>query len=265
MTRQSKRIITNPFTRPRQYSDYHPSCLRRILLLTFSFILGMGIIFFTRNNNPSLNPTTTISKKLNYPNNSVQKENNLRKPPERTKKDKPQEAISKEKNLIVKTHHGNFKIVLRPDLSPESVQYVVEAASFPCNRCNFYRAESGLLLQGVMAVEAVKKNTVLGKCPDRDHFVSGECPKHDPDCGCHGPIMTRGMVAWAAGRAGPDFFVNTHLEPVGWWEHQHTVWGEIRDDASFAVLDRILALPTHGTQLKYLDEKISFRFELENV
>jgi len=223
------------------------------------------MILFTRNNSPA----TTVSKKLNYLNNSLQKDNNLRKPPERTKKVKPQEAeiisdpISKEENLIVKTDHGNFKIVLRPDLSPESVQYVVDATSFPCNRCNFYRAESGLLLQGVMAVDT--RPPGLGKCPDFDHFVSGGCPKHDPNCGCHGPIMTRGMVAWAAGGAGPDFFVNTHLEPVGWWEHQHTVWGEIKDDASFAVLDRILALPTHGTQLKYLDEKISFRFELENV
>mgnify|MGYP004300881927 CR=1 FL=1 len=36
-----------------------------------------------------------------------------------------------------------------------------------------------------------------------------KCPSHDPQCGCHGPIMSKGMVGWAGGSAGPDLFIYT--------------------------------------------------------
>ena len=40
-----------------------------------------------------------------------------------------------------------------------------------------------------------------------------KCPSHDPNCGCHGPIMSKGMVGWAGGSAGPDLFIYTaHMD-----------------------------------------------------
>jgi len=74
-----------------------------------------------------------------------------------------------------------------------------------------------MLLQGVIAhhPSAASEDDVvvvrLGPCPIENYVPENECPKHDPDCGCHGPVMTRGMVGWAGGGSGPDFFINTHV------------------------------------------------------
>ena len=63
----------------------------------------------------------------------------------------------------------------------------------------------------------------------RTRITKGDCPRgakldpkrkcfaHDPQCGCHGPIMTQGMVAWAGGGTGPDFFIYTGAGPNTWW------------------------------------------------
>jgi hypothetical protein len=34
--------------------------------------------------------------------------------------------------------------------------------------------------------------------------------------------MTKGMVAWAAGESGPDFFMNNYKAKADWWGTQHT-------------------------------------------
>lgn len=58
--------------------------------------------------------------------------------------------------------------------------------------------------------------------------------------------MRRGMVAWAGGFGhGPDFFIFTGDDGQGdAWSHDHTVWGTLADDESFATMDRIYKLPT---------------------
>jgi cyclophilin family peptidyl-prolyl cis-trans isomerase len=137
---------------------------------------------------------------------------------------------------------------------------------FMCERCKFYRAEPKLLLQGVIADSnarvSSKKTVLLGPCPDSEYKPKLQCPPHDPNCGCHGPIMTKGMVGWAGGGGGPDFFINTHAEPVDWWEHQHTVWGEVRDETSFGLVERVYGLPAKGKGMRMLDEAIEFSLEL---
>jgi hypothetical protein len=116
-----------------------------------------------------------------------------------------------------------------PELSGESsVRYVANvvalaaaaSSSGGCERCKFYRAEPGMLLQGVIAhhpsssaASSKEDDDVvrLGPCPIDDYVPKNECPKHDPNCGCHGPVMTRGMVGWAGGGSGPDFFIDTYV------------------------------------------------------
>ncbi len=83
------------------------------------------------------------------------------------------------------------------------------SSSGGCGQCQFYRAEPGMLLQGVIAhhhpppsaaSSKGEDNAVavwLGPCPVDDYVPKNECPMQDPDCGCHGPVMTRGMVGWA--------------------------------------------------------------------
>ncbi|KAL3802140.1 hypothetical protein ACHAW5_000225 [Stephanodiscus triporus] len=156
-----------------------------------------------------------------------------------------------------------------------SVRYVVDvirassttaSTTTKCERCKFYRAEPGLLLQGVIAHPSTTTTSsskpVLGPCPIENYVPRSICPEHDPDCGCHGPVMTRGMVGWAGGGSGPDFFINTFAKPVDWWENQHTVWGEIRDEESLRVVESAYDLPAHVSGMRMLDEEIEFTLEL---
>ena len=55
--------------------------------------------------------------------------------------------------------------------------------------------------------------------------------------------MTNGMVGWAGGGTGQDFFIETYKEPAKWWGQQHTVWGEIQDTKSREVIDAIRQQP----------------------
>ena len=89
------------------------------------------------------------------------------------------------------------------------------SSSLPHRRVagKFYRAEKDLLLQGILAPAAgtASVRVELGPCPVADYKSAARCPAHDPNCGCHGPVMTRGMVGWAGGGGGPDFFINTFV------------------------------------------------------
>lgn len=154
------------------------------------------------------------------------------------------------KDVTLITSVGDIVIKLRPDLSPESVSYIkalLDSAA-PCKRCRFYRAEQRGILQGVLKKPDVVPNEVLGKCPDdvEEEDVSN----------CHGPLMTKGMVGWAAGEGGPDFFINNYPRVAEWWGHEHTVWGQIVDDESFRVVDSFFDLPRHKDGLTYLDEDV---------
>jgi len=118
-------------------------------------------------------------------------------------------------------------------------------------------------LQGVIAEPSIPKGDVtLGPCPIDNYVPKNKCPDHDPNCGCHGPVMTKGMVGWAGGGGGPDFFINTFAKPVEWWENQHTVWGKIADDESMKIVERTYELNAHGKGMRMLNEAIEFTLEL---
>lgn len=144
-----------------------------------------------------------------------------------------------QKVVILKTEQGDIHIALRKDLSPESVRYIRALfKSGKCDRCNIYRAENGIL-QGVMENKDIHLATVKGICPAGSETVQNDCPDWDASCGCHGPVMTKGMVAWAGGQLGPDFFIDSYDQPGVWWGTQHTVWGEIVDRASLDLVSHV--------------------------
>ena len=142
---------------------------------------------------------------------------------------------------------ARLRVRLRPELSPESAAYLRAAARAACAG-QLYRNEPQFLVQGRIACDgdAARALPALAKGPCPPGAVldpNRACFAHDPNCGCHGPIMTRGMVGWAGGGAGPEFFVYTGARPAEHWAHDHTVFGEVADDASFAALERLHALP----------------------
>lgn len=197
-----------------------------------------------------------------------------------TTADKKKRTPLNTKGLLIRTNKiGDIRINFRPDLAgPTSIQYIIdvvqaaasnnenEANNGPgvrCDRCNFYRAETKLLLQGVLAQHSIQSSSAvsLGPCPINNYQPKLECPPHDPNCGCHGPIMTKGMVGWAGGGKGPDFFINVFDKPVDWWDHQHTVFG-VLDEASIRNVERAFDLPAHMAGMRMLDEPIPFSIEL---
>jgi hypothetical protein len=133
----------------------------------------------------------------------------------------------KAETLVLKTEIGSLRIALRPDLSPGSAEYIRRVLARAgqqgeCPGCRLYRAEKPGILQGILRKD-VEKNLVKGECPPGSEAVANDCPEWDKQCGCHGPVMTRGMVGWAAGTSGgPDFFINNYRKPADFWGTQHT-------------------------------------------
>jgi cyclophilin family peptidyl-prolyl cis-trans isomerase len=174
---------------------------------------------------------------------------------------------STKETLILSTSRGKIRIVLRPDLSPGSVDYIHRLVeSNKCHRCNFYRAEKPGILQGVMDNKQIEYNKEFGVCPPGSESVQNKCPEWDTRCGCHGPVMTRGAAAWAAGQAGgPDFFIDNYKNPTDkFWGTQHTNFGFIEDEESFAVIDQVWDLPMDKNGgMHVLKNHIPFKMELE--
>lgn len=167
--------------------------------------------------------------------------------------------------LVLSTDLGDIRITMRPDLSSGSVEYLHGLVEAGCERCKLYRAEQRGILQGIMANKRVAPNKDKGTCPPGGATEEiGECPTWDPSCGCHGPIMTRGSVGWAAGTpGGPDFFIDNYKFPAKWWGTQHTNFGFIEDEQSLVIVDQIFDLPTRKAGLTFLKDELHFQIRLE--
>jgi cyclophilin family peptidyl-prolyl cis-trans isomerase len=177
-------------------------------------------------------------------------------------------SLAARKTLVLTTALGPIRIQMRPDMSPESVDYIERLVeSGECTRCSFYRAEQQGILQGVVANKAIRQNTVRGPCPPAAKSVKNDCPKWDLDCGCHGPVMIQGAVAWAGGTAGgPDFFINAYPKPAQWWGTQHTNFGFVGDKPSMDLVQKILHMPVKSQGgMHLLKDQVQFRLSYENT
>ena len=277
MIRSSAPNISAPLSRRKKKKSLNPIyCVAATTLILILISLGGALLlFFARN------PEGTVKQQQ-----SSQLLRRQQKQPTEGSISEEERSPSNTRGLLLRTNDneiGNIRISFRPDLAgSSSIQYiidVVEAATaasttdgvgsttninhgVKCNRCKFYRAETKLLLQGVIAQNSIPNNDVkLGPCPIENYVPKLECPEHDPNCGCHGPIMTKKMVGWAGGGSGPDFFINTFDKPVDWWENQHTVWGEL-DEESIRVVESAYDLPAHMKGMRMLDTPVDFSIEL---
>ncbi|KAK1740207.1 hypothetical protein QTG54_009157 [Skeletonema marinoi] len=278
MKRSSAPNISAPLSRSgarRKTSSFiNPICVAATISVLILISLGGTLLFFVSSGNNS-NLESHVNEKEGASQQQQSSQLRRQQSADIISEEEKRDPTNTQGLLIRADQIGDIRIAFRPDLAgPSSIQYVidvVEAASVAsksdgdhihngvkCSRCNFYRAEPELLLQGVIAQHSISSDSVsLGPCPDKLPPQS-HCPEHDPNCGCHGPIMTKGMVGWAGGGEGPDFFLNTFDKPVDWWEHQHTVWGEL-DEESIRVVESAYDLPAHKTSMRMLDKPIDFQ------
>jgi len=257
---QARRDLKTPLSRTQ-----HSSSTKFVLMALGALaILATGGFLFTMSLRAASDPSPPNIAVRSEKKNEVLLNANKKKPNEEESKAElkveEKNDVADEDTLIISTKHGDVKIVMRPDLSAESVAYVHALVdSGKCKRCNLYRAEKPGILQGIMQDPTVSYEEITkGKCPPEYQDEKQDCPAHDPQCACHGPIMTKGMVGWAAGGTGPDFFIDSYEKPAKFWQNQHTVFGEIKDDASFSVIEKIYTLPATNKGLTFLDEKIEF-------
>ena len=153
----------------------------------------------------------------------------------------------------------SMRIALRPDLSASSVAFLKAAATAGCGG-NLYRSESFLMQGRISCAGGTTPAVVKGDCPPGTKTdANRRCPSHDPNCGCHGPIMEPYMVGWAGGGTGPDWFVYTGDRPAMHWSHDHTVVGQVLDDASRAALRELNALPAGGSGMRMLTKAVPLK------
>lgn len=161
-----------------------------------------------------------------------------------------------------------LRLKLLPEHSPDSVAFIKHAASHHCGG-ELYRSENNFLVQGRISCPGAPElpKVVKGACPPGVKVeASRQCPSHDPQCGCHGPIMGKGMVGWAGGSAGPDLFIYTaHMDEnrckVGGceathWSRDHTVWAEVADQATWDAIGELYKLPTRAQGMTFFAQKI---------
>mmetsp|Transcript_26445 Transcript_26445/g.49914 ORF Transcript_26445/g.49914 Transcript_26445/m.49914 type:complete len:348 (+) Transcript_26445:47-1090(+) len=123
-------------------------------------------------------------------------------------------------HVAIVTRLGDIRVKLRPDWTQSSVDFVREVAQrgLCTPQCAFYRAEPRFLLQGGM------RATI----PPNSRTTPG-------------PVMGKGMVGWAGGSAGPDFFIYMSENQAVGWHNDHTVWGEVLEQASLELVEEIIA------------------------
>jgi hypothetical protein len=103
--------------------------------------------------------------------------------------DHPVVAPNPAETLVLTTSVGVLRILLRPDLSPESVDYIRNVvADGHCSPCNLYRVEKPGILQGILKHPHLAIPTVKGQCPHDAVNIPNQCPPHDASCGCHGGL-----------------------------------------------------------------------------
>lgn len=173
-----------------------------------------------------------------------------------------QQHASPTGSVVLNTELGAISIKLREDLSKESSDYIRQIiGSGKCPRCSIYRVQDkGGIIQGVMRnpeLGNTEINVPLGKCPPD---ITDEKLK---DGSCHGPVMTNGMVGWAGGKSGPDFFIDGYKKPANFWGTQHTVWGELIGEETSKVMKKITELPVENRGgMTYLLKPLKFTMKM---
>eukprot|EP00197_Chlamydomonas_leiostraca_P005064 CAMPEP_0202874538 /NCGR_PEP_ID=MMETSP1391-20130828/25593_1 /ASSEMBLY_ACC=CAM_ASM_000867 /TAXON_ID=1034604 /ORGANISM="Chlamydomonas leiostraca, Strain SAG 11-49" /LENGTH=340 /DNA_ID=CAMNT_0049555991 /DNA_START=48 /DNA_END=1070 /DNA_ORIENTATION=- len=145
--------------------------------------------------------------------------------------------------LVLVTMYGRVRIKLRPDWHGPSVDFARRLAQLPelcTNKCEFYRAEPGFLLQGSLHA-FIPPNSKTQEGPG---------------------FMQKGDIGWAGGGPGPDFFIYLGEQPAAHFGRSHTVWGQIADEDSMKLVQKMVMLPATAPKpgdMHMLDKNIEIR------
>ena len=146
------------------------------------------------------------------------------------------------------TTEGDIRIELFPNHAPKTVRNFVELAdgarewTDPRTRAKknaplydgtvFHRVISGFMIQG---------GDPLGTGTGGPGYQFAD--EFHPELGFTKPYLLA-MANAGPGTNGSQFFIT--VAPTTWLTGKHTIFGEVTDDASRAVVDRIASTPTGG-------------------
>ncbi|KQY55898.1 hypothetical protein ASD11_15505 [Aeromicrobium sp. Root495] len=151
-------------------------------------------------------------------------------------------------NATLKTTHGDIVLRLFPDHAPQTVENFVglaegtkewvdpatgQVATKPLyDGVVFHRVISNFMLQG---------GDPAGNGTGGPGFEFGD--EFHPDLTFDKPYILA-MANRGPGTNGSQFFIT--VTPTDWLNRKHTIFGEVADDESRAVVDAIAATPTDG-------------------
>ena len=146
----------------------------------------------------------------------------------------------------LKTNHGDIQVQLFPDQAPQTVKNFVELAKGEREWTNpktgqkttdklydgtvFHRVNSGFMIQG---------GDPLGNGTGGPGYQFGD--EFHPDLRFDKPYLLA-MANAGPGTNGSQFFITVGATP--WLNRKHTIFGEVADQASRDVVDRISSVPT---------------------
>ncbi|MBW5484558.1 peptidylprolyl isomerase [Streptomyces bambusae] len=158
----------------------------------------------------------------------------------------------------LKTNHGDIEIELLPNHAPKTVRNFVELAQGerewirPADGQKtteplydgtvFHRVISGFMIQG---------GDPLGNGTGGPGYQFAD--EFHPDLAFTKPYLLA-MANAGPGTNGSQFFIT--VAPTAWLTRKHTIFGEVTDKASRAVVDAIAGLPTNPRTERPLEDVV---------
>ncbi len=152
-------------------------------------------------------------------------------------------------NVTLHTNHGDINIALFPDAAPQTVDNFVGLAEGSKD----YKDDAGRsnptpYFDGLVFHRIIPGFMIQGGCPLGQGFGGPGYTFNDeihPDKNFTKPYilaMANAGVRGGKGTNGSQFFIT--VAPTTWLQGKHTIFGEVADQESRDVVDKIAAVPT---------------------
>ncbi len=149
-------------------------------------------------------------------------------------------------NVTLHTNHGDINVTLFPDHAPKTVENFVGLAegskefldirARQKTKRQFY---NGLIFHRVIPGFMIQGGCPLGTGTGGPGYTFKD--EFHPELQFDKPYLLA-MANAGPGTNGSQFFITT--VPTDWLNNRHTIFGEVEDEASKAVVDAIATTPT---------------------